>query len=266
MTSFQLEITSSPYFVNWLQEHGVSLAFTTYQSNRLFFVGVKSNGRLSAFERLFDRPMGIYAQGHDLYMGGAYQLWKLSNVLESGQVEPGGYDALYVPRTGWTTGDISIHDVALDNAGEAVMVNTAFSCLVKLDDRFSFKPIWQPKFISRLVPEDRCHLYGLAMVNGEPTYVTAVGQTDAVEGWRSHRRDGGVVIDVASDEVVASGLSMPHSPRFYKGKLWVLNSGQGDFGYIDLATGKFEPVTFCAGFTRGLAFYGDYALIGTSKP
>jgi uncharacterized protein (TIGR03032 family) len=58
---------------------------------------------------------------------------------------------------------------------------------------------------------------------------------------------------------------MPHSPRVYRNKLWLLNSGTGHFGFVDLATGLFEKVAFCPGYLRGLAFSGDYAIVGLSK-
>jgi uncharacterized protein (TIGR03032 family) len=74
------------------------------------------------------------------------------------------------------------------------------------------------------------------------------------------------VIDVASGEIVARGLSMPHSPRWYRGKLWLVNSGSGEFGSVDLATGRFDPLAFCPGYLRGLAFVGDYAVVTLSKP
>ena len=72
------------------------------------------------------------------------------------------------------------------------------------------------------------------------------------------------MIDIQTHEIIASGLSMPHSPRWYQGKLWLLNSGTGDFGYIE--NGEFVPVTFCPGYGRGLAFVGDFAVVGLSKP
>lgn len=126
--------------------------------------------------------------------------------------------------------------------------------------------MWQPAFVSKLAAEDRCHLNGLAMRNGQPAYVTAVSQSDVADGWREHRNDGGIVIDINRSEIVCSGLSMPHSPRWHNGKLWLLNSGTGDFGFVNLDTGRFESLCFCPGYMRGLSFHGDFALIGLSRP
>lgn len=39
-----LKITASPQFSTWLTEQNLSLAFTTYQTNRLFFLVVKPMG------------------------------------------------------------------------------------------------------------------------------------------------------------------------------------------------------------------------------
>src|SRR5690606_7386499 len=64
----------------------------------------------------------------------------------------------------------------------------------------------------------------------------------------------------------AAGLSMPHSPRLHGGRLWLLNSGTGEFGAVDLATGRFDALCFCPGYARGLAFAGGHAVIGVSQP
>jgi len=64
-----------------------------------------------------------------------------------------------------------------------------------------------------VVPEDRCHLNGLAVVDGQPKYVTALGTTDTPGGWRERKADGGVLLDVESGETLIDNLSMPHSPR-----------------------------------------------------
>ncbi len=197
-------------------------------------------------------------------MTSLYQLWRFENILDPGQ-SASGYDRLFVPQVGYTTGDLDIHDVSVESSGRVVFVNTLFGCLATISETHSFIPLWKPPFISKLAAEDRCHLNGLALQDGKAKYVTAVSQSDVADGWRDRRHDGGCVIDVQSNEIIASGLSMPHSPRVYRDKLWLLNSGTGHFGFVDRVTGRFEPVAFCPGYLRGLSFHGDYAIVGLSK-
>ena len=266
-TAPAFEITTSRQLLSWMAEQQLSLALTTYQIGKLFSLGLKPNGELAVFERTFNRCMGLCpsGDGNGFYMSSLHQIWRFENMLAPGQ-QTDGFDRLYVPQLGFTTGDCDIHDMAVDADGQLVFVNTLFSCLATTSATHSFRPLWQPPFISRLAAEDRCHLNGLALRDGLPAYVSAVSASDAADGWRERRHGGGVVIDVQANEIVATGLSMPHSPRWYQGRLWLCNSGTGEFGTIDLATGKFEPLTFCAGYLRGVAFHGDYALLGTSKP
>lgn len=264
-TAPALEITTSRQFLAWLGEQKLSIALTTYQIGKLFFLGLKASGELSVFERTFNRCMGLCATANGLYMSSLYQVWRFENLFTNGEIRD-DYDRLYLPQVGNTTGDLDIHDMAVDADGGLIFVNTLFSCLATLSESHSFKPLWRPRFISKLAAEDRCHLNGLAVKDGRPAHVTAVSQSDVADGWRDHRATGGIVIDVNSNEIVASGLSMPHSPRWHQGKLWLLNSGTGDFGYVDLAAGRFVPVAFCAGYLRGLCFHGDFALVGLSKP
>jgi uncharacterized protein (TIGR03032 family) len=259
-----LELLASRNLPGWLHEQRVSLAFTTYQTGKLFLVGLQPDARLSVFERTFNRCLGLWGDGQTLWMSSLFQLWRFENTLPAGQMA-NGYDRVYVPRVGYVTGDLDIHDVAVTADGRVVFINTLFGCLATLSDRHSFTPLWQPPFLSKLAAEDRCHLNGLALEEGQPAYVTAVSQSDVADGWRQRRQDGGCVIDVRSNEVIASGLSMPHSPRVHRGQLWLLNSGTGQFGRIDRTSGKFEPVCFCPGYLRGLSFVGDYAVVGLSQ-
>jgi uncharacterized protein (TIGR03032 family) len=259
----KLELMASRQFNAWLAEEKVSLAFTTYQAGKLHLIGLTPDGSLSVFERTFNRCLGLCGSGQTLYMSSLYQLWRLENALEPGQ-HHGAYDRVFVPRVAWTTGDLDIHDIAVDADGRVVFVNTLFSCLATVSDTHSFVPLWRPPFISRLAAEDRCHLNGLALVDGRPRYVTSVSQTDVNDGWRDRRRDGGTVIDVASNAIIMTGLSMPHSPRWYRDRLWLLDSGTGYFGYVDIARGRFEPVCFCPGYLRGLSFIGAFAVVGLS--
>ena len=261
-------LTSSRHFPEWLATTGVSLAFTTYQAGKLFLLGVRPDGRLSVFERTFARSMGlgVSADGSSLVLATQFQIHRFDNILPAGQFSPDGFDAIYAPHAGWVTGDVDAHDVGFASDGRPLFVNTKFSCLAAVSDSHSFRPIWTPPFVSRLAPEDRCHLNGLALEEGRPRYVTAVSRSDASDGWRDRRADGGVVIDVERNEIVAEGLSMPHSPRLYDGRLWLLNSGAGEFGFIDPQSGRFEALAFCPGYARGLAFVGRHAVIGLSMP
>ncbi len=257
----------SRYLTSWLAEQQISLALTTYQTGKLFLVGRGPDQQFSVFERSFNRSMGCWASpdGQTLWLSSQYQLWRFENALAPGNLHQ-GYDGLYVPRAAFTTGDLDIHDVAVEASGRVVFVNTSFGCLATLHEHASFAPLWRPPFLSALVPEDRCHLNGLAVRDGRVRYVTAVAPSDVADGWRDRRGDGGCVINVPTGEIVVRGLSMPHSPRWYRDRLWVLNSGTGEFGCVDLERGAFEPVTFCPGYLRGLALVGDYALVTLSKP
>ncbi len=103
------------------------------------------------------------------------------------------------------------------------------------------------------------------MVDGRPRYVTALGETDEASGWRANKSQGGIVMDVTSGEVIARGLSMPHSPRWHGGQLWVCESGTGTLGIIDMKAGKYEPIAEVPGFTRGIDFVGNLAFVGLSQ-
>lgn len=258
------DVHFSRRFPDWLHEVDGSVVCTTYQAGKIFLFGRGPTG-VSVVERTFHRCMGIATSDDRLYLASLYQLWRFNNVLGVGDAYQ-GYDRLYVPHVGWTTGDLDVHDIGIDQEGRPIFVNTLFSCLAEVSEAGSFKLIWKPPFVSQLAPEDRCHLNGLAMQNGRPAWVTAAATTDSVEGWRTKRSDGGVVIDVDRNEVICDGLSMPHSPRWYQDRLWLLNSGSGELGTIDLVAGRFEPVTFIPGYVRGLAFVENYALVGLSKP
>lgn len=263
-----LAITSSRHFASWLAGTGSSLAFTTYQAGKLFVLGIKPDGTLSIFERTFPRSMGlaVSANGRRVALATEYQIHTFDNVLPAGTASTDGYDALYAPHAGWVTGDLDAHDVAFGSDGRPLFVNTLFGCIATVSDDHSFKPVWQPPFISRLAPEDRCHLNGFAVEDGRPRFATAVSRSDSADGWRDRRAEGGVLIDVEGGDIILEGLSMPHSPRLYGGRLWLLNSGTGEFGRVDLAAGRFEPIAFCPGYARGLAFVEGHAVVGLSLP
>jgi uncharacterized protein (TIGR03032 family) len=264
-TAVEFHYTQTDNFAALLRQLNVSLLVTTYQANKLLVVRAGAGG-LSTLVRHFDKPMGLAVDSHRLALGTLNQVWFLRNAPDiAPRIEPvRAHDACYLPRSCHVTGDIAVHEIAW--AGDELwVVNTRFSCLCTLDPDYSFVPRWRPPFITALAAEDRCHLNGLAIVEGRPRYVTALGESDTADGWRSNKANGGCLVDVAAGDVLVRGLSMPHSPRWHDGRLWLLESGTGRLLLIDHALGRRQVVTELPGFARGLAFHGPYAFVGLSK-
>jgi uncharacterized protein (TIGR03032 family) len=276
-------------FARILSEAPASVLVTTYQAGKLVVLR-NDRGVLNTHFRNFVRPMGLATSREKLGIGISTEVWEFQNVpavcsrldsqMRSSQGDslagdvggssdggPSGtskHDVCFLPRRSHTTGDVQIHEMAWVG-DELWFVNTAFSCLAVRSDVNSFDLRWLPPFITHLMPDDRCHLNGLAVRDGIVRYVTALGASNEPGGWRANKRSGGVVIDVESNEVMSEGLSMPHSPRWHRQQLWILESGQGSVGIVDVATGKYEAIAHLPGFTRGLSFLGNLAFIGLSQ-
>ncbi len=248
-----------------LDHFGISLAVSTYQAGKVILVR-NDGGGINTHFRDFNKPMGLAVDGQRLTVGGQNTVWWYRNMPAVGpKLKPEGkHDAAYLPRQIHVTGDIDIHELAWGKH-DLWIVNTRFCCLCTLDPDHSFTPRWRPHFVSGLAPEDRCHLNGLAMVGGKPKYVTALGETDTAGGWRANKRSGGILMDVERNEVLLRGLSMPHSPRLWAGRLWLLESGQGSLAYADLPNKTWHTVAHLPGFTRGIDFAGPLAFIGLSQ-
>src|SRR5262245_50977280 len=248
-----------------LSQLGVSLLVSTYQAGKVAAVGVAA-GELTLEYHNFERAMGLAVKPDCLAVGARAQVWFLNSAADiAPRVEPAGrYDACFLTRSSHFTGEIQAHELAF-GGDELWVVNTAFSCLCSLDGRHSFVPRWQPPFISTLAAEDRCHLNGLAMIDGVPKYVTALAECDTPQGWRENKVHSGCLIDVASGQTVARGLAMPHSPRVHRGRVWLLHSGAGQLVLDDPASGRAETVTELPGYTRGLALYDRFAFVGLSR-
>ena len=253
-------------FPDILDQLGISLAVSTYQAGRVILIR-NDNGQLNTHFRDFHKPMGIALHQNELSIGGANTVWYYRNVpAVAPKAEPlGKHDACFLPRRVHVTGDIDIHEMAYDADGRLWVVNTKFGTLCTLDPDHSFNPVWRPHFVSGLAPEDRCHLNGLAMVDGRPQFVTALGETNTAGGWRANKKNGGLLMDVPHNQILLRGLSMPHSPRWVNGQLWVLESGEGSLARVDLKTASWQTVAQLPGFTRGIDFIGPLAFIGLSQ-
>lgn len=252
-------------FADILNQLGTSLAVSTYQAGKLIVLRA-DGGVINTHFRIFPKPMGLAADHEKLAIGSTLQIWELRNIpAVAAKIEPPGkHDACYMPRRNFITGDIDIHEMGYADQ-ELWFVNTRFSCLCTLEPSCSFVPRWRPPFISGYDLSDRCHLNGLAIVDDQPRYVTALGATDTPAGWRKNKAGGGILMDITTNEFIAQGLSMPHSPRWYDGKLWVLESGKGSLSTVDLETGTVTSVAILPGFTRGLSFWNRLAFVGLSQ-
>ncbi len=261
-TFCEVKFEYTPQFPEILSHLNASVLVTTYQAGKLLVLGAHG-GKLQISFLSYDQPMGLAVHSNRIAIGTRKQIHFLVPAHETQQGQD-FYDGCFVPRTSFYTGNIHGHDLGWGDNGLWI-VNTLFSSLATLHDDYSFVPQWRPPFISQLIDQDRCHLNGMALENGRPRFVTAMSETDSAAGWRPNKATSGVVMDVTTGQVVCRGLSMPHSPRLHGGRLWLLNSGHGSFGWVDPARGTYESVENLPGYTRGLSFCGQFAFIGLSK-
>ncbi len=247
-----------------------TISITTYQAGKLVFISPKDENYLIQLPRTFQKPMGIaYDEEKDkMAIACKDEIIVFANSPELAKhypKSPNKYDALYMPRATYHTGAIDIHDLYYGSDKKLYGVNTLFSCLISIDDDYNFTPYWKPPFIDKYVSEDRCHLNGMALVNGKPKYVTAFNQGNSFQSWRDVVTTDGIIMDIDSNEIVAANIPMPHSPRWYNNQLYVLLSATGELAKINLDNGKYEIITRLDGFVRGMSLYKDYLFIGLSK-
>lgn len=283
-----------------LKALNLSLAVTSYQCSRLITIRTQDGEHLDTRFTEFSQPMGICADEDRFTIGTANEVIDFrrsdalleaiksgamdntdglsKKVLEKQQseleklleqrdkelVRVKRADALYLQRGTITTGMINIHDIAWGDEGLWV-VNSAFSCLSTLSPMHSFIARWKPEFISELGPEDRCHLNGMAMLDGRPRYVTTFNMENNRDSWSDGRIDYGTLIDIDTNELLVEGMILPHSPKCHDGFVYVCESGFGHVWKVDPKTKEKTLVVSLPGFTRGLYFYDQLMFVGTSR-
>jgi len=260
----------SPQIPELLQQLNCTIAISTYQAGKIVFISAKDEASLVQLPRTFAKPMGIAedVENDKLAIACKEEVIVFSNSKDLAKYypkSPNKYDALYMPRLTYHTGQLDIHDLRFGENGTIYAVNTLFSTIIKIDDNYNFTPYWTPSFIDKIASEDRCHLNGMAMKNGKPKYATAFNQGNTPQSWRDHVTTTGVIIDVETNEIVVEGLPMPHSPRFFGDDLYVLLSATGELAKIDIENKSYEVVIKLNGFVRGMSLHKDYLFIGLSK-
>jgi len=257
----------SPNLPELLWQLNCTVALSTYQAGKVVFISPKNEDELVQLPRTFKNAMAIGIDGRKLAIASDGTVVVMTNepALAKGYPnQPDTYDGIFMPRVTYYTGHLDIHGLAWGEKG-LWAVNTVFSCLCLIDEDYSFKPQWQPGFISKLAPEDRCHLNGMAVKEGSPLWVTALGKGDDTKSWRKEITTGGVIIHVPTNEIIAGELPMPHTPRLYDGRLYLLFSATGEIVIFDTEKGTHETVNKIPGFIRGMSRCGDYLFIGQSK-
>jgi uncharacterized protein (TIGR03032 family) len=211
--------------------------------------------------------MGLACDGDRIAIATLNELFLFANVGSIAKKlpdRPDYYDAVFVPRSMYFTGTCDLHDMVLDGP-RVVAVNTRYSCVCLFDGQHNFTPIWQPPFITEFAPEDRCHLNGMAFAVRSVRYATMLGMSNKPGGWRDGMAEGGVLMEVPSGRVVTAGLSMPHSPRLFGGRLHILEGGRGLLLGIDPVSGEKHRLAQVSGFAHGLAEYSGILFVGMSK-
>ena len=260
----------TPQIPELLLKLNCSIAITTYQAGKLIFLSPRDENSLIQLPRTFEKPMGVT---HDekkdkLAVACKDEIIVFSNSKDLAAhypKSPGTYDALYMPRVTYHTGQLDIHDLSFGADGSLYAVNTLFSCISKINEDYNFSPYWIPPFIDKIISEDRCHLNGMAMQAGIPKYATSFNQGNTFQSWRENITTTGVVFDIETNEVVAGNLPMPHTPRLFDNELYVLLSATGELVKMDLNSGKYDVIVRMDGFVRGMSLHRDYLFIGLSK-
>jgi uncharacterized protein (TIGR03032 family) len=257
----------SPQLPELLLKLNCSLAITTYQAGKLVFISPADENRFTILPRTFEKPMGLDVVDDRIVMATKDEVLVFEDSKDLAlhyPNKPNTYDSLFVPRITFHTGQVDLHDIAFGREG-IWAINTSFSCLCMINGNFNFIPKWQPPFINHLASEDRCHLNGLVMVEERPKYVTMLGNTNTLQGWRDNIVSGGILMDIESNDIIIDKLPMPHSPTFYRNELYMLLSASGEVIKVNILNKSFEVIKKLDGFCRGMDIYGDYMFIGMSK-
>lgn len=265
---YNFSSSATPSFLAFLQAFHISIAVTSYDCQRLIVFRQK-NGNIDTHLVPLARPRGLAIQDNKLTVATYTEIinyYRHDHLpkAENNHLEE-GVDTVFLPRNTHITGEINAHDLAWGEGG-LWLVNSRFSCICTLQQDLSFKPQWWPKFLKGPTGDGAAHLNCMAMQNGKPAYATCFGAFSEGRSWRDESDlNTGLLIDIRTDRVVLEGLCMPHSPKLYKDKVYVCNSGHGTVMCYDPKTNTAETVLQVQGFTRALTFYQGYMIVCCSR-
>jgi uncharacterized protein (TIGR03032 family) len=264
-----IELRPRGDFLEWLGTSGGTVAVTTYNSGKLALFSAPA-GELNASYWSFPRPMGLALSGMQLALASRDHLWQFEIGQPSGPAEIAEVNGArqIAATTVHSTGRLDAHDIAFDRR-DLLFANTRFNCIARPSERVHFKRVWRPSFMGESPPTvaiDCCHLNGVGVRSGRLEMATAFCERSEPAAWRAiDRFQSGVLIDVLHDRVASRGLCLPHSPRWHARRWWLCDSGRGGLATYDPSRENCESVIELPGFTRGLTFVGDRAVVGLSR-
>lgn len=195
----------------------------------------------------------------------------VTNSLSRGDAQrPSVESKPLIPRsTSFLPGCFYLHDLAM--IGGTLHANSVGQNTVVRLDGASAEAVWWPRSMERdgtpIVDRNYIQLNSIAAgssVEGSFFSASSVQPEHRRPGQLSYPVDGrGVIFSGATREVYTTGLTRPHSARFYGPDLWVNNSGYGEIGRAP--NGGFEPLLRLPGWTRGLCFAGNIGFVATSR-
>lgn len=261
-----------------LAESGITLLVTREYEHLVMAIHAAENSPTLSYMSL-PHPSGLVADRtsrkvHVASTRNPNQVYDLSPATASlprldSKSEPLTGHPLIPVRSRFYPGCLYLHDLALiggDLYANAVGENS----IVRLCDTGGYQRAWSPRSIQEHpqgFQRNSIQLNSIASgMNLETSYFSASTEKP------SHRRPGhrnypvdrrGVIFSGKTREPVIGGLTRPHSARLYQNRLWVDNSGYGEFGFAE--NGTFTPVVRLPGWTRGLTFHKRIAFVGTSR-
>ncbi|MDA3927524.1 MAG: TIGR03032 family protein [Prolixibacteraceae bacterium] len=259
--------TFSKEFPIILREKNIVLGLSTIDTNKLIFLRGNEENNIVQFLRNFEHPTGLAIKDDFLAVASRsdLQLFRTNHKLaKSFPGDKNKFDQIFLPKLTYHCGNVDLHDIAFVNE-KIIGISTAYSCLLEFSDSYSFNPIWKPDFITDLKNEDRCHLNGLAIKNGEIVALTALGKTNYKEGWRKNKVNGGVLIDYKTKEILLDQLGAPHSPTISGNEIFIALSATGEILKYNMDTKEHCIIANLAGYVRGIKIIDDYIFVGLSK-
>lgn len=264
-------------FLKFLATNNITIAISSYQSHNILSIGVQNIDNepdLAIYLCPILRCMGMARYKNRLAISNVGNILIYNNIGETNSVRYGKFTDQYIPRFRYSASDVDIHDLKITKTG-IYFVSATYNCVAMPSFEKTFEPYWIPPWITLTVDqndpskkylrrEDCCHINGLCCIDDKPKYITSTSKGNVLGHWRTHKSEG-FVYDIQKNEVVCKDLFSPHSPNWYNGKLWILESGTGYFGYVDFETKSFVKKIFLPGFLRGMTFHDKFAIICLSK-